>query len=106
MNRRILFVCATQSIAYAQFTGNSGYEHICEGLSLPDTGDLHVLSAAIQCDAQHIVTENMRDFPKEALEPYDIEAIEADEFLARSHKHHHRREYLAQLTPSEASGLT
>jgi len=51
-------------------------------LSLPDTGDLHVLSAAIQCDAQHIVTENMRDFPKEALEPYDIEAIEADEFLA------------------------
>lgn len=62
----------------------SGYEHICEGLSLPDAGDLHVLAAAIQCGAQHIITDNMRDFPQEALEPYDIEAIEADEFLART----------------------
>lgn len=62
----------------------TGYEHICEGLSLPDPGDLHVLAAAIQCGAQHIVTENIRDFPHEALEPFDIEAIEADEFLART----------------------
>lgn len=61
-----------------------GYEHLTEGLSLPDTGDLHVLAAAIQCGAQHIITENIRDFPQEALEPFDIEAIEADEFLART----------------------
>lgn len=53
-------------------------------MSLPDAGDLHVLAAAIQCGAQHIVTENIRDFPQEALEPFDIEAIEADEFLART----------------------
>lgn len=62
----------------------TGYEHLGEGLSLPDAGDLHVLAAAIQCGAQHIVTENIRDFPQEALEPFDIEAIEADEFLART----------------------
>lgn len=61
-----------------------GFEHLTKGLSLPDTGDLHVLAAAIQCGAQHIVTENIRDFPQKALEPFDIEAIEADEFLART----------------------
>lgn len=62
----------------------AGYDHIKAGLALPDEGDLHVLAAAIQCGAQHIITDNIRDFPEEALEPYDIEAIEADEFLART----------------------
>ena len=34
--------------------------------------------------AQHIITDNVRDFPESALKPYDIEAIEADELLART----------------------
>lgn len=62
----------------------AGYQHITAGLSLPDKGDLHVLAAAIQCGAQHIITDNVRDFPESALESYGIEAIEADEFLART----------------------
>lgn len=62
----------------------TGYEHIKAGLSLPDKDDIHVLAAAIQCGAQHIITDNIRDFPEMALEPYDIEAIEADEFLTRT----------------------
>lgn len=62
----------------------SGYDHITKGLSLPDKDDRHVLAAAIQCGAQHIITDNVRDFPEAALDPYDIEAIEADEFLART----------------------
>ena len=62
----------------------AGYEHLKPGLKLPDTDDQHVLAAAIQCGAQHIVTDNIRDFPAAALEAYDIEAIEADEFLART----------------------
>ena len=62
----------------------AGYEHITVGLTLPDEGDLHVLAAAIQCGAQHIITDNVRDFPESALKPYDIEAIEADELLART----------------------
>lgn len=60
----------------------AGYEHLKSGLKLPDNGDLHVLAAAIQCGAQHIITDNVRDFPASALEVYSIEAIEADEFLA------------------------
>lgn len=62
----------------------AGYEHLKSGLKLPDNGDLHVLAAAIQCGAQHIITDNVRDFPASALEVYSIEAIEADEFLART----------------------
>ena len=34
-----------------------------ETLSLPDPGDCHVLAAAIQADAEVIVTFNLRDFP-------------------------------------------
>ena len=62
----------------------SGYEPLKSGLKLPDNGDLHVLAAAIQCGAQHIITDNVRDFPASALEVHCIEAIEADEFLART----------------------
>ena len=62
----------------------AGYEHLKSGLKLPDNGDLHVLAAAIQCGAQHIITDNVRDFPASALEVHCIEAIEADEFLART----------------------
>lgn len=60
------------------------YEPLSRGLTLPDPNDRHVLAAAIKCGAQHIITENLKDFPNEALHPYDIEAISADEFLNRT----------------------
>src|SRR5687768_1768174 len=43
--------------------------------------DRHVLAAAIKCSAQTIVTFNLKHFPREALEPLDVEAIHPDEFL-------------------------
>lgn len=63
----------------------TGYERLIEGLELPDPDDRHVLAAAILSGAQHIITENLSDFPAEALEPFAIEAIDADEFLSRTH---------------------
>lgn len=69
-----------------------GFEPLIEGLDLPDENDRHVLAAAIQCGAQHIITENLKDFPPEALEPLDIEAVSADTFLASTF----------ELYPSEA----
>lgn len=43
--------------------------------------DRHVLAAAVAVEAEFIVTSNLRHFPKEALEPYYIEAISPDDFL-------------------------
>ncbi|MDE0240076.1 MAG: PIN domain-containing protein [bacterium] len=48
---------------------------------LPDPNDRHVLSAALACGATHIVTNNLRDFPEDILDPLGIEAASADTFL-------------------------
>lgn len=49
---------------------------------LPDANDEHVLSAAVQTQAQAIVTDNLADFPSAILSPLNIEARTADDFIA------------------------
>jgi predicted nucleic acid-binding protein len=58
-----------------------GYKPLIEGLKLPDINDRHVLAAAIHCNAQVIVTYNLKDFPKESLQSFEIEAQHPDVFL-------------------------
>ena len=60
----------------------TGYESLIDRLTLPDPDDRHVLAAAIHCGADMIVTFNLKDFPKDVLNPYGIEARHPDEFLA------------------------
>jgi hypothetical protein len=43
------------------------YDGLIEGLKLPDEKDRHVLAAAIKTNANLIVTNNIKDFPKEYL---------------------------------------
>lgn len=50
-------------------------------MGLPDQGDRHVVAAAIRCKAQVIVTDNIRDFPNDALAIWNIESKTADEFV-------------------------
>lgn len=57
------------------------YEPLISTLSLPDEKDRHVLAAAIQSYASVIVTFNLSDFPRQALEPYGIQAQHPDAFL-------------------------
>jgi predicted nucleic acid-binding protein len=58
-----------------------GYENLIPSLTLPDPNDRHVLAAAIHGGAQIIVTMNLRDFPNEVLQQYEIEALHPDEFI-------------------------
>lgn len=60
----------------------TGYESLCSALELPDPDDRHVLAAAIKCGASVIVTFNLKDFPPDVLEPFEIEAMHPDDFIA------------------------
>jgi hypothetical protein len=59
-----------------------GYEPRVPALELPDPDDRHVLAAAIEAGAEVIVTANLSDFPRPALEPHGIRAVPPDEFIA------------------------
>lgn len=59
----------------------ANYEKLQAGLTLPDPNDCHVLAAAIRCNAQAIITRNLKDFPTEILSEFDLEAIHPDVFL-------------------------
>lgn len=61
----------------------TGYEELIPTLNLPDKNDRHVLAAAIHGNVSIIVTQNLSDFPKSALLPYEIEALSVDNFVMR-----------------------
>ena len=67
-----------QAVADSMVTG---HEELIESLKLPDPDDRHVLAAAIRCHAQIIATDNTRDFPASALEPWNVEAKSPDAFV-------------------------
>jgi predicted nucleic acid-binding protein len=58
------------------------YEGYIDSLELPDPDDRHVLAAAIKCQADVIVTNNLKDFPKEVMEQYQIDIQSPDTFLS------------------------
>jgi hypothetical protein len=55
-----------------------GYEHLIEGLELPDPKDRHVLAAAIHADVELIVTHNVKDFPPPVLDAHGIARVKPD----------------------------
>ena len=57
------------------------YEGIIPNLALPDPKDCHVLAAAIKANANIIVTNNGKDFPKEYLQTFGLGVKSADDFL-------------------------
>lgn len=57
------------------------YEDLIDSLKLPDPDDRHVLAAVIKCQADVIVTNNLKDFPEEVLNRYEIDAQSPDVFL-------------------------
>ena len=59
------------------------YENQIPKLYLPDKNDIHVLAAAIEGNANSIVTLNLRDFPNYELKKYGIRSVHPDELLYR-----------------------
>lgn len=59
----------------------TGYEPLIEAIELPDQDDRHIVAAAIRCNAEVIVTNNLRDFPTTALRQFSIEAQSPDRFV-------------------------
>ena len=59
----------------------TGFEPLLSDLVLPDPDDRHVLAAAIRCGAQVIVTFNLKDFPRDKLTAFEVEAQHPDEFV-------------------------
>ena len=62
-----------------------------------------MLAAAVVCKAQIIVTDNLRDFPEEALTPFNNEAQSPDVYL--SNLFHQTPERVAQLVVAQAADL-
>ena len=60
----------------------TGYEELIDSLTLPDPDDRHVLAAAIVGHADVIVTWNVKDFPSESLEAFDILVETPDTFVS------------------------
>lgn len=56
------------------------YAHLIEHLD-NDPKDRHVLATAIRSGASVIITFNLKDFRKEALEPWQIEACHPQDYL-------------------------
>lgn len=62
----------------------TGFESLIPGITLPDPDDAHVVAAAIRAGAQAVVTFNLKDFPNQHLEGWNMEAKHPDEFVLDS----------------------
>lgn len=58
------------------------YQSLISSFQLPDANDRHVLAAAVRCKADVIVTSNLKDFPKEYVTLFDVEAQHPDLFIS------------------------
>lgn len=80
----------------------AGYEGLIDRLT-NDPKDRHVLAAAIVGHAEVIVTDNLRDFPHQALAPFNLEAQSADAFL--THLFDAARERMVQVVLEQTNAL-
>jgi predicted nucleic acid-binding protein len=57
------------------------FEQLEQALVLPDPDDRHVLAAAVKGKAQVIITKNLRDFPAQTTQAFEIEVMHPDVFV-------------------------
>jgi len=71
--------------------------------SVPDPSDRHVIAAAILAKADVIVTSNLKDFPKNVLDPYHLLVHSPDEFLL--HQYHLHPWTMLEKLDNQASAI-
>lgn len=81
----------------------TGWEPLEGTYGLPDPDDEHVLATAVMCDAEVIVTENLRDFPASKL-PAPIRAIPARDFVHDTVRAHLTQSCKAVIAICDRSG--
>lgn len=59
-----------------------GFEELEAGLEGINHKDRHVLAAAIQTSAAAVVTDNLKNFPREYCAKFDVEPLSTDAFIA------------------------
>lgn len=57
------------------------FEHLIQVVELPDPNDCHVVAAAMHAGAEVIVTMNVKDFPPERIDRYNMSAQHPDDFV-------------------------
>lgn len=77
-----------------------GYAELVASMT-NDAKDRHVLAAAVHTGAHAILTENVKHFPAASVEPYDIDVLTPDQFLARQLQFN--RELLEEKLCSQAN---
>jgi predicted nucleic acid-binding protein len=80
----------------------AGYEDLIPVMN-NDPKDRHVLAAAVRAGAHVIVTQNIKHFPIEALQPYGISLATPDEFL--SHQFHLEPGIVMEAIERQASDI-
>jgi len=70
---------------------------------VPDPCDSHVIAAAIIAKADVIVTSNLKHFPGDVLEPYQLLVHSPDEFL--SHIYHLNPSTMLEKLDNQASAI-
>ena len=60
----------------------SGYEWREQSIILPDEGDNHIMALGVNSFADIIVTNNLKDFPTDYLESFQLTAQSCDKFLS------------------------
>ena len=66
-----------QAFPFAEVTGYEGLVPVMAN----DPKDRHVLAATLRSQAHTIVTFNLKDFPMDSVEPWDVEVVHPDQFL-------------------------
>ena len=67
----------------AEVTPTAAARRKVNKLDMPDDDDRHVLAVAVSASAEVLCTNNVKDFPPEAMASVQIELLTADVLLAR-----------------------